>query len=303
MNFRITLFFLICAEASVISGASAQNNVSSDISSLISSVKSNQRDSGKLSSDSDSVRIDWGDDPYIYMRDDSISRKDNVFDVLSFLSEDVYGKDAITNDDALLIGSGKTVPDLIMPNDPNKKLSEKVFDYFLNTFASSDYYQSGHWEKVEDFSYLTRDIVLPDFDTSDFYRPVSGRITSLFGYRATFRRVHKGIDIALNVGDSVRAAFPGVVAKVGYDHFGYGHYVVVIHKNGIETRYAHLQRPVATPGEQVNAGDILGFGGDSGNSTGPHLHFEVRDNGLAVDPVFLFDFHGSHNLKRTKAKQ
>ena len=166
-----------------------------------------------------------------------------------------------------------------------------VLDFMTKVYAEHGFYQTGHWDDAEDWSAITRNIRLPEYDPDDFYRPVWGRITSTYGFRPSFGRLHKGIDLALNMGDTVRAALPGVVAKVSYDPGGYGHYIVLVHNNGMETRYAHLQGPLSTLGQSVSAGDPIGLGGNSGNSTGPHLHFEVRYRGTALDPASLFNFH------------
>ncbi len=120
--------------------------------------------------------------------------------------------------------------------------------------------------------------------------PVSGIITSRFGYRPRFKRMHKGIDIALKVGDTICSAMQGTVSRVDNDPKGYGLYVVVRHANGFETRYGHLSGTMVFPGAQVEAGQPIALGGNTGNSTGPHLHFETRVNGTAVDPASMFDF-------------
>ncbi|MDE7350929.1 MAG: peptidoglycan DD-metalloendopeptidase family protein [Muribaculaceae bacterium] len=126
-----------------------------------------------------------------------------------------------------------------------------------------------------------------------FFRPVPGVITSRFGWRERFQRMHYGVDLHLNSGDTVRAALTGTVDRISYDHDGYGHYVVMSHPDGMETRYAHLQYALVTQGQQIYAGQPVGIGGSTGNSTGPHLHFETRLEGVAVDPTLLFDFDGS----------
>ncbi len=125
-----------------------------------------------------------------------------------------------------------------------------------------------------------------------YYCPEWGRITSGFGYRERFHRMHKGIDIAMKVGDTVRVALPGVVEKVSFELNGYGNYVVVSHDNGMETRYAHLSQSLVVPGMRVLTGEPIALSGNTGNSTGPHLHFEARLNGVAVDPTTVFDFSG-----------
>ncbi len=123
-----------------------------------------------------------------------------------------------------------------------------------------------------------------------FFRPVPGVITSNYGWRAKFNRMHKGVDLHLNVGDTVRSAMSGIVKKVGFDAKGYGNYIVLDHPNGMETLYAHLSNAVAFVGQNIQMGDPVGIGGCSGNSTGPHLHFEVKLDGVAVDPTMLFNF-------------
>ena len=102
-------------------------------------------------------------------------------------------------------------------------------------------------------------------------------------------RRHQGVDIPLKTGEPVYAAFTGKVRMSKY--FGaFGNLVVIRHENGIETFYAHLSKRNVEVGDWVNAGDVIGLGGSSGRSTGPHLHFETRYNGFAFDPQWLIDF-------------
>ncbi|MFK7899786.1 MAG: peptidoglycan DD-metalloendopeptidase family protein [Cyclobacteriaceae bacterium] len=113
-------------------------------------------------------------------------------------------------------------------------------------------------------------------------------ITSGFKYRRY--RWHKGTDLKLQIGDSVYSTFDGVVRISAYNRGGYGHYVVVRHFNGLETIYGHLSKRMVCPGQPVKAGEVIGLGGNTGRSTGSHLHFETRFRGVALDPEFLFDF-------------
>jgi murein DD-endopeptidase MepM/ murein hydrolase activator NlpD len=115
-----------------------------------------------------------------------------------------------------------------------------------------------------------------------FSMPVDGVLTSCFGPRDG--RQHNGIDIALRTGTPVRSMFPGVVRFAGY-YGSYGRIVVVRHYNGLETFYAHLHRTKVKAGEVVEAGDVLGLGGSTGRSSGPHLHLEVRFKGIPIDPA------------------
>lgn len=147
-------------------------------------------------------------------------------------------------------------------------------------------------EDDDPFDRLTDGYLPPTLGRADFFRPVPGIITSLYGWRPRFQRIHHGVDLNLQEGDTVRAALSGTVEKIAYDHDGYGHYVVMTHPDGMETLYGHLQYPIVSQGQFIYAGQPIGIGGNSGNSTGPHLHFETRIGGSAVDPILLFDFYG-----------
>lgn len=126
------------------------------------------------------------------------------------------------------------------------------------------------------------------FDCKGYIPPIEGPITSRFGPR--WKRYHYGIDIKLNVGDPVGSAFDGKVRITKYDRGGYGSYVVVRHDNGLETVYGHFSKILVTEGQSVRAGEIIGLGGNTGHSTGPHLHFETRFLGNPINPEKLFDF-------------
>ncbi|WP_026464487.1 M23 family metallopeptidase [Adhaeribacter aquaticus] len=117
---------------------------------------------------------------------------------------------------------------------------------------------------------------------------VTTPVTSDFGFRGY--RWHYGTDLDLDTGDSVRTAFDGVVRIVKYDGGGYGNYVVVRHYNGLETLYGHLSKQLVQTGQLVKAGELIGWGGSTGRSTGPHLHFEVRYMGNPLDPERIYDF-------------
>jgi murein DD-endopeptidase MepM/ murein hydrolase activator NlpD len=130
-------------------------------------------------------------------------------------------------------------------------------------------------------------VVLQDNDGHCFYQPWSGVITSNFGWRRW--QFHYGVDLGLHKGDTVRCAFDGVVryTKWGY---GYGNVIIVRHLNGLETLYGHLSASKVVPNQKVKAGDIIGLGGSTGRSTGPHLHFEIRYQGAPLNPNSLIDF-------------
>lgn len=125
------------------------------------------------------------------------------------------------------------------------------------------------------------------FEDCGFVLPHPGKTNSSFGWRRG--RVHAGIDLQLNKGDTVKAAFDGVV-RASHFHSGYGNVVIIRHYNGLETLYGHLSLRYVKPGELINAGHVIGLGGSTGRSTGPHLHFETRLFGRPFDPSKLIDF-------------
>ena len=139
-------------------------------------------------------------------------------------------------------------------------------------------------------------------DTLDSYVcPYVTHPRSLYGYR--HGRRHQGIDLPYPTGTPVAAAFDGKVRISDYVG-GYGNLVVIRHANGLETFYGHLSRRDVASGDWVSAGDIIGLGGSTGRSTGPHLHFETRYRGAAFDPSWLIDFENGtlrHRLLKIRS--
>ena len=144
------------------------------------------------------------------------------------------------------------------------------------------------WENV----FAHRETAMPDsfrIDLRDFCMPTPSRvITSNFGPR--WGRQHKGLDVKVYIGDTIRAAFSGKVRIVRYEARGYGKYVVIRHHNGLETIYGHMSAQLVKEDQEVRAGDPIGLGGNTGRSTGSHLHFETRLCGVALNPALMFDF-------------
>ena len=152
---------------------------------------------------------------------------------------------------------------------------------------SADLYDD--WDNMHAHSRVTE---LPDsfrISLKDFCMPTTSRVlTSNFGPR--WHRQHKGLDIKVYIGDTIRAAFAGKVRVVRYEGRGYGKYVVIRHDNGLETYYAHMSKQLVVEDQEVRAGDPIGLGGNTGRSTGSHLHFETRLCGVALNPALMFDF-------------
>ena len=134
--------------------------------------------------------------------------------------------------------------------------------------------------------------IIPDtytIDLTGFHMPTpSTKITSPFGPR--WRRMHNGLDLKVNIGDTIVAAFDGKVRIAKYERRGYGKYVVIRHDNGLETVYGHLSKQLVEENQLVKAGEVIGLGGNTGRSTGSHLHFETRFLGIAINPIYMFDF-------------
>lgn len=157
-----------------------------------------------------------------------------------------------------------------------------------------DYY--GIWDTISVNPYkidLTKKkdttiLTLNDHHDCDYAHPFDGKVTSRFGPRGRYR-YHYGIDIDLETGDSVRCAFEGTV-RISRKSSTFGYVVMVRHKNGLETIYAHLSKLEVKIGDHVEAGDLLGLGGNTGRSRGSHLHFEVRYKGMAINPESLIKF-------------
>lgn len=130
-------------------------------------------------------------------------------------------------------------------------------------------------------------------DLTGFVMPTTNtKITDIYGYRPRRRRVHHGLDLKVQIGDTIRSAFDGKVRIVKNQgrRKGYGKYVVIRHENGLETVYGHLSKWLVTENQYVKAGDAIGLGGNTGRSTGSHLHFETLFLGKAIDPALMFDF-------------
>lgn len=151
-----------------------------------------------------------------------------------------------------------------------------------------------NWNNEAPASYQCPLDSLPDetalwiVDSLSGYRcPNQVAVYSKFGYR--HRRRHQGVDLPLDTGKPVYSAFDGKVRFAKY-YKGYGNLVIIRHENGLETFYAHLSKIYVQDNQWISAGTIIGLGGSTGHSTGPHLHFETRYLGYAFDPEWLIDF-------------
>jgi murein DD-endopeptidase MepM/ murein hydrolase activator NlpD len=196
------------------------------------------------------------------------------------------------------VAVGASAQDLLVEQAPLDKQMSLVDSISLrrmllnesHLFPSQELYPE--WDNAK----LHYDAQRPDsfrIDLTTFVMPTTNtKITDIFGYRPRRRRVHNGLDIKVQIGDTIRSAFDGKVRVVKDQgrRRGYGKYVVIRHENGLETVYGHLSKWLVTEDQYVKAGDPIALGGNTGRSTGSHLHFETLFMGKALDPALMFDF-------------
>ena len=188
--------------------------------------------------------------------------------------------------------------DILAAQAPMDKQMAMVDSVVLNRLVSAESYEFPaddiYPEWSNEYAHKYENVVMPDsllIDLTGFCMPTeSTKITDIFGYRPRRRRMHYGLDVKVERGDTIRAAFDGKVRYVSYQRRGYGYYVVIRHPNGLETLYAHLTKRLVEENEVVRAGTPIGLGGNTGRSTGAHLHFETRLLGKALNPALMFDF-------------
>ena len=188
--------------------------------------------------------------------------------------------------------------DLLAEQAPMDRQMARIDSVVLNRLIKAEAYEYPaddlYPEWSNEYAHKYTNVTMPDslvIDLTGFCMPTENtKVNDIFGYRPRRKRVHYGLDIKVERGDTIRAAFDGKVRYVSYQKRGYGHYVVIRHPNGLETLYAHLTSKLVAENDVVRAGDPIGLGGNTGRSTGPHLHFETRLLGKALDPALFFDF-------------
>ena len=193
-----------------------------------------------------------------------------------------------------MVGVSGMAQDLIAMQAPSDKRMKEIRDVKLTHTLKADLQNPAsdiYTDWRNEFVSAVAGHVPANFkvDLRGFCMPTTSRVvTSNFGPR--WRRQHAGIDVKVYIGDTIRAAFDGKVRITKYDRRGYGYFVVIRHPNGLETLYGHLSKIIAKEDAVVKAGDIIGLGGNTGRSTGSHLHFETRLLGQPINPAFMFDF-------------
>ena len=184
--------------------------------------------------------------------------------------------------------------DLLARQAPIDRKMKAVDTVALRNILQREQAQSLSSQLYSEWSnkYAHRESALPDsfrINLRGFHMPCESRVVTS-NYGARWGRMHKGIDIKVYIGDTIRAAFSGKVRIVRYEGAGYGKYVVIRHNNGLETVYGHMSKWLVEENQNVRAGQPIGLGGNTGRSTGSHLHFETRLCGMAINPTTFFDF-------------
>lgn len=194
----------------------------------------------------------------------------------------------------ILVATPASAQDLLARQAPVDRKMKAVDTLALQSIVERENSESPAAYLYEDWDnkYAHKATAMPDsfrISLRNFCMPTPSRVvTSNFGSR--WGRMHKGLDIKVYIGDTIRAAFAGKVRIVRYEGGGYGKYVVIRHYNGLETIYGHMSAQLVSEDQTVKAGDPIGLGGNTGRSTGSHLHFETRLCGVALNPALMFDF-------------
>ncbi len=199
---------------------------------------------------------------------------------------------------AVLLSAHSFGQDLLAEQAPMDRQMAMIDSVVLNRLIKAESFEYPaddlYPEWSNEYAHKYEGAVMPDsliIDLTGFCMPTERtKVNDIFGYRPRRRRMHYGLDIKVEIGDTIRAAFDGKVRFASYQRRGYGHFMVIRHHNGLETLYAHLSKKLVEENAVVRAGDPIGLGGNTGRSTGSHLHFETRLLGKALDPALMFDF-------------
>ena len=207
-----------------------------------------------------------------------------------------------TKIESIFDSNGLTVIDTLMTDNDAVQVilySNNSWKYVRNReIAKDSTIFEKYWDTTTLFPYrevdmsgMPKSVVIDLVDSlTSYHCPYQGSVHPRGKYGPRRRRQHQGVDLPLKMGDPVYATFCGRVRISQYNKGGYGNLVIIRHDNGLETYYGHLSERMVQPGQWVEAGQIIGLGGSTGRSTGPHLHFETRYYGQSFDPERLIDF-------------
>lgn len=222
-----------------------------------------------------------------------------VMVVALIAATDIYALDSLAVQPIKAVESPIIVDTLVTANNALSVIlfNDGTWRYIQNRTVEQDStVYSKYWDTTNIAAYksvkidsLPQSVAINLVDSLKSYRfPYVGRVTSRYGIR--HRRAHNGIDIALKVGDTICSAFDGRVRFSKATDTGYGTLVIIRHDNGLETYHGHLSARLVEEGDRVVAGQPIALGGNSGRSTGPHIHFETRYYGQSFDPERIINF-------------
>lgn len=169
-------------------------------------------------------------------------------------------------------------------NEPAENAEEADAE---ETVASAESEDSEELDSLQESTLDESATAFLDFSGAHFPTLHGTRLNSPYGIRK--HRLHRGVDMHISIGDSIVAAYPGKVVVSKYNRRGYGHYVMIEHENGTRTLYGHLKKRLVNVGDVVEGGQLVGWGGNTGRSSGPHLHFEIRYGEVNIDPATVFN--------------
>ena len=211
-----------------------------------------------------------------------------------FSQDLVFKSDSTTHYGTLLLYDDFSSEWIVSSKSNEMSKKDSLRDALRKISIKSDIFTK-HWSNTRLFPYPKQDLhnMIDSVEinltkNSGFHLPPNDHIFSPFGWRRN--RQHKGIDLDLNIGDTLRSAFSGKVRFADFNNGGYGNLVIVRHFNGLETYYAHQDKLLVQPNDIVLAGDVIGLGGETGRALGPHLHFELWSDGYPIDPTNFIDF-------------
>ena len=195
-----------------------------------------------------------------------------------------------------------TTPKLNLPK-PNNSIEKILFKYPSNIPSiSNEINYSNFYEMPDEYKNIWSNYTIDPYnfsvagfsdtlriDISNYTAPTNGKITSDWGFRRA-AQFHYGIDLKVYTTDTIKAAFDGTVRITRYNRGGYGYFVVIRHNNGLETLYGHLSKILVKDNTKIKSGEAIGMGGNTGRSTGSHLHLEFRYLGVPINPHSIANF-------------
>ncbi|MBR4916866.1 MAG: peptidoglycan DD-metalloendopeptidase family protein [Fibrobacter sp.] len=213
-------------------------------------------------------------------------------DVLAMASTDeteiVKGSaiaDSTLNEASVATTSEESVATAAEENSANAENADEA--NAEETVASAESEDSEELDSLQESTLDETAAAFLDFSGAHFPTIHGTRMNSPYGIRK--HRLHRGVDMHISIGDSIVAAYPGKVVVSKYNRRGYGHYVMIEHENGTRTLYGHLKKRLVNVGDVVEGGQLVGWGGNTGRSSGPHLHFEIRYGEVNIDPATVFN--------------